>query len=143
MRGDEEQRQAHLEDLLADLQARLDRFLEQLDEALEDEEGARYERVGAQARALAAEHASARHAGEAADPIGDLVLAALREAHQPLREHVLYERVRERGAAVSPEEFVARANDLATLGLVRVAVEHDLPSRDPAPFQPRFYRPTS
>jgi hypothetical protein len=143
MPGDETRHGVDLDGLLADLQSRLDRFLVELDEAVPGEEAARYERVGAQARALAAELASARDAGDPADQIGDLVLAALLEAHQPLREQVLYERVRERGAAVSPEEFVALANDLATLGLVRVAVEHDLPSRDPAPFQPRFYRPAS
>jgi hypothetical protein len=72
-----------------------------------------------------------------------MILDALRGAHQPVREGVLYERVRERGAAVSPEEFLVLAQDLVTLGLVRAAVEHDLPANDPSPFQPRFYRPVT
>jgi hypothetical protein len=87
--------------------------------------------------------AAARRLVVAPDQAGELVLDALREAHQPLREMVLYERLRERGAALSPEEFVALASDLAALGRVRVSVEHDLPARDPAPFQARFYRPAT
>jgi len=143
MRGDEQRRRAHLDGLLADLQMRLEDVLEALDAAAPDEGAAPYSRVAAQARALAAELLAARDLGDVPDEIGGLVLDALREAHQPLRERFLYERVLERGAAVSPEEFVALANDLATLGLVRVTVEHDLPARDPAPFGPRFYRPTT
>jgi hypothetical protein len=71
----------------------------------------------------------------------ELMLRALDEAHQPLRESVLYERVTHRGAALTPDEFVALASEMATRGLVRLSVEHDLPSHDPEPFGPRFYRP--
>ncbi len=140
MHADEQRRRARVEALLARLEGQIEAFLAELEAAVGDDPGG-YARVAAQGRALAAELAAARDAGDA-DPLGELVLAALREAHQPLRESVLYERVRERGAAVSPEEFVALAADLATLGRVRVTVEHDLPARDRAPFQPRFYRPT-
>lgn len=139
MHVDEQRRRARVERLLARLEAEVAAFLGELDATVGDDPGG-YARVTARARALAAELAAARDAGDA-DPLGELVLAALREAHQPLRESVLYERVRERGAAVSPEEFVALAADLATLGRVRVSVEHDLPAHDQAPFQPRFYRP--
>jgi hypothetical protein len=142
MQADEQRRrQARLDRLLADLQARLDDVLEHLDEAAQDEDVAPYDRLAAQARALAAEVAAARRLLAAPDQAGELLLDALHDAHQPLREMVLYERLRERGAALSPEEFVALASDLATLGRVRVTVEHDLPARDPAPFQARFYRP--
>ncbi|HEX2502347.1 MAG TPA: hypothetical protein VHK00_00260 [Miltoncostaeaceae bacterium] len=143
MHADEQRQRAHLDRLLADLQARLEDVLEHLDEEVQGEDAAPYERLAAQARALAAEVAAARGLVVAPDQAGDLMLAALREADQPLREMVLYERLRERGAALSPEEFVALASDLATLGRVRVTVEHDLPARDPAPFQARFYRPAT
>jgi hypothetical protein len=143
MRGDELGWHARLDRLLADLQARLEDVLEHLDEEVQGEEVAPYDRLAAQARALAAELAATRGLVVAPDQAGDLMLDALREADQPLREMVLYERLRERGAALSPEEFVALASDLATLGRVRVTVEHDLPARDPAPFQARFYRPAT
>ncbi len=69
----------------------------------------------------------------------ELVLRALDEAHQPVRESVLYERVVRLGAALSPDQFVALASEMATLGMVRISVEHDLPAHDDAPFGPRFY----
>jgi hypothetical protein len=71
----------------------------------------------------------------------ELALQALDEARQPLRESVLYERVIERGGALSDGEFVALMAEMATLGMVRLTVEHDLPAGDPEPFGPRFYLP--
>lgn len=139
--GSDEQR---LDRLVADLWERLDAFIEHLPtEAPGHEDDARLARLADRARALRDELVAPGDAASAAEPIRDALLGALLEAHQPLRESVLYERVRERGAAVSPEEFVAQAYDLVTRGLVRVTVEHDLPSHDPPPFQPRFYRPAT
>jgi hypothetical protein len=80
---------------------------------------------------------------EAHAEVAELVLQALDEAHQPLRESVLYERVVQRGAALTADEFVALASEMATRGLVRMSVEHDLPARDPDPFGPRFYLPAA
>jgi predicted component of type VI protein secretion system len=143
MQADDQRRREHLERLLADLEGRLDALLEALALAEQDNDADRYAPVAERARALAAELAALGDAADAEEQLSKLLLGALREAHQPLRESVLYERLLERGAAVSPEEFVSLAHDLATLGLVRVAVEHDLPARDPPPFQPRFYRPAT
>jgi hypothetical protein len=80
---------------------------------------------------------------EAHAEVVELVLQALDEAHQPLRESVLYERVVHRGAALTPDEFVALASEMATRGLVRLSVEHDLPAHDLDPFGPRFYLPAA
>jgi hypothetical protein len=139
MQSDEER----LERLLVELRGRLDAFVDHLDAAAQGEDDERYARLAERARALRSELDPPDDAASAMEPIRDVLMAALREARQPLRESVLYERVRERGAAVSPEEFVSLAHDLATLGLVRVAVEHDLPAHDPPPFEPRFYRPAT
>jgi len=143
MQDDEQRRRERLERLIADFQGRLDAFVDDLETASQGAEGARYARVADHAKALAAELAAPGGSVDAADQTRGLILEALGEAHQPLRESVLYERVLGRGAPVSPEEFVALASDLATLGLVRVTVEHDLPSHDAPPFQPRFYRPAA
>jgi hypothetical protein len=131
--------ETRLDGMVADLWERLDAFVRHLEATPGDEE--RLARLVDRARALRDELVPPDDAANPAEPIRDALLSALREAHQPLRESVLYDRVRERGAAVSPDEFVAQAYDLVTRGLVRVAVEHDLPSHDPPPFQPRFYRP--
>ena len=138
--GSEEMR---LDRLVADLLERLDAVIAELEAAAPGEDDERLARLADRARALRDDLIAPDDAESAAEPIRDALLGALREAHQPLRESVLYERVRERGAAVSPDEFVALAYDLVTRGLVRVAVEHDLPSHDPPPFQPRFYRPAT
>lgn len=74
-----------------------------------------------------------------ADEVGGLAMQALRAAGEPVREAVLYERVRARGADVAPEDFIATMERLATERHVRLSVEHDLPARDPAPFGPRFW----
>ena len=132
--------ETRLDGVVADLWERLDAFVRHLEAATPGDDE-RLARLVDRARALRDELVPPDDAPSAAEPIRGALLGALREAHQPLRESVLYERVRERGAAVSPDEFVALAYDLVTRGLVRVAVEHDLPSHDPPPFQPRFYRP--
>lgn len=67
------------------------------------------------------------------------ILEALRRAGEPVREAVLYERVRARGIDVLPERFVAVAERLSILGHLRLVTEHDLPSHDPEPFEPRYY----
>jgi hypothetical protein len=69
-----------------------------------------------------------------------LVLELLRAAGEPVREAVLYERVRAHGSDAGPELLLAVLERLATLGHLHVAVEHELPARDPEPFQPRFWR---
>jgi hypothetical protein len=67
------------------------------------------------------------------------VLELLRASGEPVRESVLYERVRSRLDDVDPELLLAVLERLATLGRLHVTIEHDLPGRDPAPFQPRFW----
>lgn len=68
------------------------------------------------------------------------IVTAIRAAREPLRESVLYERVNSR-EAVDAELFLAALEKLATMGHVRVTVEHDRPlQHDPEPFQPRFWR---
>ena len=76
--------------------------------------------------------------GHRAD-VEERVTEALRAAGEPVREAVLYERVRDAGARIDAEVFVAVLERLATRGHVRMAVEHDLPTRDPEPFAPRFW----
>lgn len=76
-----------------------------------------------------------------ATEVGDAVMAALHEAHEPVREAVLYERARGRGAQIDAEGFLEALEDLVTLGRVRMTVDHESSSRDRAPFGPRFYRP--
>jgi hypothetical protein len=56
-----------------------------------------------------------------------------------VREAVLYERVLAHGCDAGPELFLAALERLATFGHLHVAVDHELPARDPAPFQPRFW----
>lgn len=73
--------------------------------------------------------------------VEQIVRDLLRQAREPVREAVLYERARDRGAEIGAEAFLDVLERLATLGHVRIAVEHDLPARDPAPFGPRFYYP--
>jgi len=68
------------------------------------------------------------------------ILAALRDAGEPVREAVLHERVgRRMSGPADPERFLACLEHLVTEGRLRVAVEHDLPARDPAPFEARYY----
>jgi hypothetical protein len=73
--------------------------------------------------------------------VEELLLKLLRDAGEPVREAVLYERLRGLGVDIDPEDYLDLAERLAVLGHVHIAVERDLPARDPAPFQPRFYYP--
>ena len=108
----------------------------------EAEDDPRYDRIAELARQLAAALAALPP-----DPDRDrararsTILGAIRDAHQPLREVVLWERSRGRGLDLSPEDFQALAEDLVARGQVRVSVDHESPARDPEPFEPRFYRP--
>ena len=67
------------------------------------------------------------------------VMAALRAAGEPVRESVLYERVRDRRGDVDPELLLAVLERLATTGHLHVVIENELPGRDPPPFQPRYW----
>lgn len=67
----------------------------------------------------------------------------LRRAGEPVREAVVYERARARVADLAPEELIGVLEALAQRGRVHMTVERDLPSRDPEPFEPRFWRVTA
>lgn len=78
-----------------------------------------------------------------ADREGAVARAAeehLRRAREPVREAVLYERVRGDVPDLAPEELLGVLEGLAARGRLHVAVEHDVPARDPEPFEPRFWR---
>jgi hypothetical protein len=64
----------------------------------------------------------------------------LRRAGEPVREAVLYERVRGDVPDLVPEELIGVLEGLAARGRLHMTVEHDLPAHDPEPFAPRFWR---
>lgn len=68
------------------------------------------------------------------------ILEALRRAGEPVREAWLYERVRDGGLDVSPEAFLDAAARLEALGNLHLTVDHENPTGDPEPFQPRYLR---
>jgi hypothetical protein len=73
--------------------------------------------------------------------LSQVVLDFLRQAGEPVREAILYERVA--GLAKPPpsaERFLAAVSHLVAEGRVRIDVEHELEVDDPAPFEPRYYR---
>jgi hypothetical protein len=74
--------------------------------------------------------------------VEEAVMRALRAADEPVREAVLYERVRARVPGLDADLMLAVLERLATEDHVHLAVEHDLPAHDPPPFQPRFWRVT-
>ena len=76
------------------------------------------------------------------DAVGHVVKELLRRAGEPVREAVLYERVRAKVPDLVPEELIGVLEALAARGRLHVAVERDLPTRDPEPFEPRFWRIT-
>ncbi len=78
--------------------------------------------------------------GDAGNHLHETVLRALRDAGEPVREAVLFERVRARGADAAPEHFIDAMEHLASTGHVHVAFERDMPTRDPEPFQARLWR---
>jgi hypothetical protein len=117
-------------------------LLETLADRADGRDGERFARIADLARSLAGELSALRpEAVEAVARAHQAILGALHDAHQPVREVVLFERVRERGADLAPEDFQAIVEDLVARGQIRVAVDHEGPARDPAPFEPRFYRP--
>ena len=77
---------------------------------------------------------------ESAARLENAILEALRRAGEPVREAVLFERVRGGGIEVAPEPFLAEVARLETLGHVHLTVDHDTPARDPEPFEPRYLR---
>jgi hypothetical protein len=73
-------------------------------------------------------------------PLETAILEALRRAGEPVREAVLYERVRSQELGASPEHFLAAVARLETLGHLHLTVDHDTPAHDPEPFEPRYLR---
>ncbi len=70
---------------------------------------------------------------------GALALEVLRDAGEPVREAALHERVVARGVDLEPAAFIAVLERLASEGHLRVSFEHDSTTRDPEPFEPRFW----
>jgi hypothetical protein len=73
--------------------------------------------------------------------LSQVILDALRQAREPVREAILYERVT--GLVEPPpsaERFIAVVSHLVAEGRLRIDVEHELEVDDPAPFEPRYYR---
>ena len=70
------------------------------------------------------------------------IVAALRDAGEPVREAALFERVARRlPAGPTPEHFVATLAHLAVEHHVAIATDHEPPRvPDPAPFEGRYYR---
>lgn len=71
--------------------------------------------------------------------IEDAVLRHLRASGEPVREAYLFERVRADGVDVDGEGFIAVLMRMEVEGHVHVDSARD-ELRDPAPFQPRFWR---
>jgi hypothetical protein len=78
--------------------------------------------------------------GERDDAVGHVVKQLLRRAGEPVREAVLYERVRAEVPDLVPEELIGVLEALAARGRLHVAVERDSRGRDPEPFEARFWR---
>lgn len=76
---------------------------------------------------------------ERVNQIEHAALAHLRAAGEPVREAFLYERVRADGVQVAGDDFIAVMMRLEVEGHVHVDPARDQ-VRDPAPFQPRFWR---
>jgi hypothetical protein len=81
--------------------------------------------------------------GERDAAVGQVVEGLLRRAGGPVREVVLYERAKAEIDDLVPEELIGVLEALAARGRVHVAVERDQLTRDPEPFEPRFWRVTS
>jgi hypothetical protein len=77
---------------------------------------------------------------EAITELDHTILEVLRAAGAPVREAVLFERVRSRGTDAPPERFQAALNRLAEFGHLHVAFDHDSAVRDAEPFEPRMWR---
>jgi predicted ester cyclase len=87
----------------------------------------------------------AEEADERDEPHGpsvrEVILTVLRDAEEPVREAVLYDRALDRGADIEADGFLCVLEELVTVGRVRLSVDHDTPAKDSPPFGPRFYRP--
>lgn len=68
------------------------------------------------------------------------ILTALRRAGEPVREAVLYERVRAAGHPADPQAFLGEVSRLETLGRLHVSFDHETPAHDPEPFEARYLR---
>lgn len=76
---------------------------------------------------------------ERVNQVEQAVLRHLRASGEPVREAVLYERVRADGVDVGGDGFVAVLMRMEVEGHVHVDPARDA-LHDPAPFQPRFWR---
>lgn len=74
------------------------------------------------------------------DAVAHAAEGHLRHSGEPVREAVLFERVRGDVPDLAPEELLGALEGLAARGRLHVTVEHDWPARDPEPFEPRFWR---
>lgn len=72
------------------------------------------------------------------DALHATILEHLRASGEPVREAFLYERIGGADAA-TPDHFIAALVRLEVEGHVHVDPVHDQ-FKDPAPFQPRFWR---
>ena len=92
----------------------------------------------------AAEPDAAAPAADGGQDVGlrDAIVAALRDAGEPVREAALFERVAQRlPSGPTPEHFVATLAHLAVEHHVAIATDHEPPRvPDPAPFEGRYYR---
>ena len=81
-------------------------------------------------------------AAELDHPLRDALLSALHTAREPVREAVLYERIRRRLAhPPTPQHFIDTLSHLAIEHHVAIASDREPPrTPDPAPFQSRYYR---
>ncbi len=90
------------------------------------------------------EGASPPAAADGGQDVGlrDAIVAALRDAGEPVREAALFERVAQRlPVGPTPEHFVATLAHLAVEHHVAIATDHEPPRvPDPAPFEGRYYR---
>jgi hypothetical protein len=77
---------------------------------------------------------------EREDAVAHAAEEHLRRAREPVREVVLYERVRTEVPDLVPDELIGVLEGLAARRRLHVTVERDLPARDPEPFEPRFWR---
>ena len=75
--------------------------------------------------------------------VAHVIERLMRRAGEPVREAVLYERALPEVPDLTPEELIDVLEALAVRGRVHVAVERDLPARDPEPFEARFWRVTA
>jgi hypothetical protein len=76
---------------------------------------------------------------ERSDEVQAAIERHLRASGEPVREAFLYERVRSDGVDIGGDDFIALLLRLEVQGHVHMDPVHD-EVRDPAPFEPRFWR---